>query len=175
MSTNRGQIPYPAHMYFHLIVLFSAQVKKLVSIIYWFHFHFNLRVNGRRETHLTIKKCSQKCLLLLEALLFLRHWWTPWKERCVLLNVSGIKHLFMRYRPKTMCTTLEAAFGRRDSLPPTGTRVYLQLQFIGLCQISPIILSFFLHYFYIEMHSPSRKNASKQSKGTTFQDNFLEG
>lgn len=81
----------------------------------------------------------------------------------------------MRYRPKTMCTTLEAAFGRRDSLPPTGTRVYLQLQFIGLCQISPIILSFFLHYFYIEMHSPSRKNASKQSKGTTFQDNFLEG
>lgn len=78
-----------------------------------FHFHFNLRVDGRRETHL-IKKSPQKYLSLLEALLLLRHCWTQWEERRVLLNVSGIKYFFMRNGPGAMCTDCPGSCSRKE-------------------------------------------------------------
>lgn len=45
---------------------FSAlRLKNWCQLYIDFHFHFNLRVNGRRETHLTIKKSPQSVYLYL--------------------------------------------------------------------------------------------------------------
>lgn len=52
------------------------------------------------------------------------------RGRGALLDVSRKKYFFMSYWPKTMCTALEATLERRNSLSPTGTRVYLHLNII---------------------------------------------
>lgn len=50
------------------------------------------------------------------------------------------KYFFMRYKPQRIHTTLEATLRRRNSLSPTGTRVYLHLNLIGFYQIVPLVL-----------------------------------
>ena len=49
------------------------------------------------------------------------------RERCFLLGISRKKYFFMSHKSKTTCITLEATLERRNSLSPTGTRVYLHL------------------------------------------------
>lgn len=57
----------------------------------------------------------------------------------------------MSYGPKTMCITLEATLGRRNSLSPTGSRLYPHLNLIGFCQIFPIGI-FSPNYFFVKIH-----------------------
>ena len=56
------------------------------------------------------------------------------RKKVFLYEIKGLK--------QCVCTILEATLGRRNSLSPTATRVYVPLSLIRFCQIVPII-----HFF----------------------------
>lgn len=124
-------------------------------------------MDGRKEVQLANKKSQKNYLPLPDNISVVKTLLNIMKRRGAFYWMFlGKKYFFMRHRPKPMSTTLEATLGRKNSLSPTGTRVYVHLNLVGFCQIFPIFLfssALFLYKNSLLLSIPQRgRNAWNQ-------------